>query len=279
MSWVEALFAGILQGATEFLPVSSSGHLVIYAALFGGKSQASLAFTVFLHLATLLSVIIVFYQDILLLIREIFVAIADFIMRRERFNSPERRLLIMVIIGTIPAVIVGLSIKLSGSDSILENIFVVGAMLIITAIFMFSADRFNNGKQTEASASYRSALLVGILQAAAILPGLSRSGSTIFGGLLSGFTKEFAVRFAFILSIPAILGAGLVEFMDVIKSGQLVIEPVSWTIGFIAALISGVLAISFIKILAASNKFYIFGFYCLLVSAFAFLVGFGVIDF
>ena len=278
MSWVEALFSGILQGVTEFLPVSSSGHLVIYATLFGEESQANLAFTVFLHFATLLSVIIVFYQDILLLIREVFIAIADLITRRKRFVSPERRMLLMIIIATIPAALVGVAIKLAAQESVLENIFVVGAMLILNAIFMFSADRFDSGRYNESAAPYKSAVLVGVMQALAILPGLSRSGSTILGGLLSGFTKEFAVRFAFVLSIPAILGAGLLELADVFKTGQLVIEPVSWLVGFVAALISGVLAISFIKMLAVSNKFYIFGFYSLLASVFAFLVGFGIIS-
>ena len=279
MSWVEALFSGILQGVTEFLPVSSSGHLVIYATLLGEEGQANLAFTVFLHLATLLSVIIVFYQDILLLIREVFIAIIDLVTRRNRYVTPERRMLIMIIIATIPAGLVGVLIKLTAKESVLENIFVVGAMLLLNAVFMFSADRFDSGRYNESSAPYKSSLLVGIMQALAVLPGLSRSGSTILGGLVGGFTKEFAVRFAFVLSIPAILGAGLLELSDVFKNGQLTVEPVSWTVGFVAALVSGVMAISFIKLLAASNKFYIFGFYSLLASAFAFLVGFGIISF
>ena len=279
MSWVEALFSGLLQGVTEFLPVSSSGHLVIYATLFGEEGQANLAFTVFLHFATLLSVIVVFYQDILLLIREVFIALADLITRRQRFVSPERRMLLMLIIATIPAAIVGVGIKLAAKESILENIFVVGVMLILNAILMFAADRFDNGRYNESVAPYKASVVVGLMQACAILPGLSRSGSTIFGGLLCGFTKEFAVRFAFVLSIPAILGAGLLELAEVSQSGQLVVEPVSWAVGFVAALLSGILAISFIKMLAVSNKFYIFGFYSLLASAFAFLAGFGVIGF
>jgi len=279
MSWVEALFAGILQGLTEFLPVSSSGHLVIYATLFGADNQASLVFTVFLHFATLLAVIIVYLQDVLLLIREFFIAVADIILRRRRYNTPERRFLIMVIIGTIPAVLVGLLIKATGNESVLENIFVVGVMLIVTALFMFAADRLNNGKYNETTAPYRAALLVGVLQALALLPGLSRSGSTIFGGLLGGFTKEFAVKFAFVLSIPAVLGAGVLEAIDVIKNGNFAVEPVSMSIGFIAALISGIIAITFIRMLAKSNKFYIFGIYTLCASLFAFLVGFGIIGF
>ena len=273
------MFAGILQGMTEFLPVSSSGHLVIYAALFGEESQGNLAFTVFLHFATLLSVFIVYYRDVISLIREFFAAVSDIIKGRPKNNSPERRFLIMVIIGTIPVGVVGILVKLTGSDSVLENVFVVGFMLIVTAVFMFFADRFNSGKYDETNAPYKASLLVGILQAVAILPGLSRSGSTIFGGLLGGFSKEFAVRYAFILSIPAVLGAGLVEFADVIKEGQFYVEPFNMLIGFVAAAISGIIAITFIKMLAKSNKFYMFGIYSLFASACAFLVGFGVIKF
>ena len=279
ISWIEAMFAGILQGLTEFLPVSSSGHLVIYTTLFGEEDQSNLTFTVFLHFATLLSVIIVYYKDLVMLIRELFSAIADIAKGRPKKDTPERRFLNMVIIGTIPIVVAGLLLKLSGKESILENVFLVGVMLIITAIFMFSADRLNKGKYNESNAPYKASLLVGVMQAIALLPGLSRSGSTIFGGLLGGFTKEFAVKFAFVLSIPAVLGAGLMEFADVIKTGQFYIEPVNMLVGFVAAAISGIIAISFIKILAKSNKFYMFGVYCLIASLFAFLVGFDVVGF
>jgi len=275
MDWLQALIAGIIQGVTEFLPISSSGHLVIISSFFGA-GDANLAFTVFLHFATLLSVVIVFYKDVWMLIREFFTALWDILRGKPNFKTPERRFLLMVIIATIPAVLVGVLIKALKLDSILENTFVVASMLIITSVFMFCVDRLNKGKYTEADAPPKTPWIVGALQAVAILPGLSRSGSTIFGGLLGGLQKEFAVRFAFILSIPAILGAGLMELAGVIKSGALGIEPVSLLIGFISAAICGILSIKVIKLLIKSNKFYIFGVYCLLASVFAFLVGFGV---
>jgi len=173
-------------------------------------------------------------------------------------------------------VLAGLLIKLLDLDSVLENIFVAGAMLIVTAAFMFAVDRLK-GVFTEKDAPYRIPLLVGCLQAVAILPGLSRSGSTIFGGVLGGLKKEFAVKFAFILSIPAILGAALLEGYDVVKSGALEVSPVNWLIGFAAAAICGVLAIKFIKLLIKNNKFWVFGIYCLLASGLAFLVGLNVL--
>ena len=277
MNWLQALIEGIIQGVTEFLPVSSSGHLVIFNALSGGSGDANLTFTVFLHLATLLSVIIVFYKDVWVLIREFFTALYDILRGKPNFKTTERKFLVMVIIATVPAVLVGLLIKLLKLDAVLENIFVVAVMLIVTAIFMFLVDKFDKGGYTEENAPYKSSWIVGILQAVAILPGLSRSGSTIFGGLLGGFKKEFAVRFAFILSIPAILGAGLMEAADVIKSGELGISTLNLLTGFVAAMVFGIISIKFIKVVINNNKFYIFGIYCLLASVFAFLVGFGVI--
>ena len=278
MSWFEALIAGIIQGVTEFLPVSSSGHLVIYGVLFGGTEEGSnLGFTVFLHFATLLAVILVYRKDVWLLIRELIGSIVDIFKRKPDFKSPERRYLLMVIIATIPAVLAGGAVKVFEMDVLLENIFIVAVMLIVTAIFMFLVDRFNDGKLKAANAPYSKALLVGILQAIAILPGLSRSGSTIFAGVVGGFKKEFAVRFAFILSIPAILGASVVELNSAMKMGGFGIEPVNYLVGFIAAFLCGVVAIRVIRLLIKSNKFFIFGIYCLCASVFAFLTGFGVI--
>jgi len=278
MDWLQALIAGIIQGVTEFLPVSSSGHLVIYSTLFGEEGDANLAFTVFLHLATLLSVFIMFRKDISMLIREFFAAMGDILKGKFSFKTPERRFLLMVVVGTIPAVVVGVLLKSLKFDDVLENIFVVAVMLIVTSVLMFTVDRLSDkGRYTEKDAPLKSAWIVGFLQAFAILPGLSRSGSTIFGGLLGGLKKEFAIRFAFILSIPVIFGAGLVEGLHVVKEGSLEIDVVGWSLGFVAATISGIIAISVIKLLIKNNKFYIFGIYCLFASVFAFLVGFGVI--
>jgi len=276
MTWPQALLFGAIQGLTEFLPVSSSGHLVIFTALFGEGEGGDLMFTVFLHLATLLSVAVVFRKDLWALVREFFAALGDLLRGKPSFRTPQRRLLLMLLIATIPAVLAGGLVKLLDLDALLENNFVVAAMLLVTAAFMFAMDRLK-GSFTEKDAPYRVPLLVGCLQAVAILPGLSRSGSTIFGGVLGGFQKEFAVRFAFLLSIPAILGAGLVEGVQAVQEGVRIEHPGSWLVGFAAAALCGILAIRFIRLLVKNNKFYIFGIYCLLASAFAFLVGSGVV--
>jgi len=141
---------------------------------------------------------------------------------------------------------------------------------------MFLVDRFDSGKLTRKNTPLSKALGIGIFQAIAILPGLSRSGSTIFAGALLGLKKEFAVRFAFILSIPAILGSALVELRGVAGAG-ITVSPLNWILGFVAAFICGFFSIVFIRVLIKSKKFYIFGIYCLAASAFAFLVGFGII--
>jgi len=277
LSWLESLIAGIIQGLTEFLPISSSGHLVIFNTLFGEGGGGDLAFTVFLHLATLLAVIIIFRKDVWLLLRELVGAIVDILKGKPDFKTEGRRFLLLVIIGTIPAILAGGGIKVLHLDYMLENIFLVAVMLIVTAVFMFLVDRLDTGKLTRKNTPYSRALGIGLFQAAAILPGLSRSGTTIFAGTLLGLKKEFAVKFAFILSIPAILGSALVELRGVAEAGGAAVNPANWILGFIAAFICGFFSIVFIRVLIKSKKFYIFGIYCLAASAFAFLVGFGVI--
>jgi undecaprenyl-diphosphatase len=278
MTLLEALIAGIIQGLTEFLPISSSGHLVIYGELTGEAGDGgNLAFTVFLHFATLLAVILVYRKDVWALIRELVGTLADLSGGKPDMGTPGRRYLLMVIIGTIPAVIAGAGVKVLDLDSMLENIYVVAVMLIVTAVFMFLVDRLKEGEQTAKDAPLKTAWLVGILQGIAILPGLSRSGSTIFGGVLGGLKKEFAVRFAFILSIPAILGAAAVELYGVVKGGEAVTGTGNLIVGFVAAFVCGILAIKVIKVLINSKKFFIFGIYCCCASVFAFLVAFGVI--
>jgi len=277
MSLLQALIAGVIQGLTEFLPVSSSGHLVIYGALFGDAGGSDLAFTVFLHIATLLAVIIIFRKDVWLLIRELIGAVADILKGKPNFKTEGRRFLLLVIIATIPAALLGVGIKVLGLDSALENIFLVAVMLIVTAVFMFLVDRFDSGVYTRKNAPFKTALGIGLFQAIAILPGLSRSGTTIFAGSMFGLKKEFAVKFAFILSIPAILGSAIMEIKDVAGAGGLAAHPLNWVIGFVAAFICGLFSIVFIRVLMKSRKFYVFGIYCLAASAFAFLVGSGVI--
>ena len=273
MGITQALVAGIIQGVTEFIPVSSSGHLVVYRALTGQSGDSALGFTVLLHLATLLSVCVVFYKDIISLVCEFFYCIRDLFIGQCSFKTPPRRFLLMVIVGTIPAAVIGVTVKLLDLDHLLDNIFVTATFFIVTAVFMFSIDKIKEGPHDAATAPFKSSVVVGLLQAVAVVPGLSRSGSTLFGARLSGLNKEFAVKYAFILSIPVILGAGLVEGAGLVRAGLHGVEPLNWAAGFAAAFACGVVSIKFIKYLVRVNKFFIFGVYCLFASAAAFIVG------
>ena len=279
MNWLEALIAGIIQGLTEFLPISSSGHLIVYGELISDSGTGyggNLAFTVFLHFATLLAVVLVYRKDVVGLIRELISVFVDLFHGRVDFSTPGRRYLLLVIIGTIPAVVAGVLIKKYAIESMLENIYVVAVMFLITAILMFNVDSIKEGNLTLMNAPLWAAVPVGLFQAVALLPGLSRSGSTIFGGVAVGFRKEFAVRFAFILSIPAVLGATIVEIRDLPVGVSGGFGSGALFLGFIAAFFCGVGAIKFIRLLIRSRKFWIFGVYCLLASLAAFLTGVGL---
>ena len=269
MTWHQALLAGVLQGLTEFLPISSSGHLLILNALFGGDA-GSLAFTLLLHLATLVSVLIAFHKDVLALVRGLFVFVAAASKGRLDLLDPEHRFVLIAVIATIPAAVVGICIELLGLDSILENIYLAAVMLLVTAAFMFLADKQGKGVYTERNTPYASALLTGVFQACAILPGLSRSGSTIYGGLLGGLDKDFAVRFSFVLSIPTILGPALLKLPSAFKDASFNVNPLSLVIGFVAALICGLVSVKFVRLLIKGGRFYIFGIYCICASALAF---------
>ena len=277
MNWIQSLFAGIIQGLTEFLPVSSSGHLVMYNELMGNYDpEKNLAFSVFLHLGSLVAVLLIFRKDVWMVFKEFFTAIFDICRGKPNFKTPERRLMLMLVIATIPAFIMGGLIQMLGFTAVLDNIYVTGAMLIVTALLMFAIHKISKrrtGGYEQANAPLGCAAFVGLMQAIAIAPGLSRSGSTIFAGMTSGLNKEFAVRFSFLMSIPVILGAAVFDFLGLGEVSIFDFGASTLIIGFVAAFITGIIAIKLIRFLIKSNKFYIFGIYCLLAAAAAFSIG------
>ena len=266
MVWYEALVLGLVQGLTEFLPVSSSGHLVIFSSLLGVEMEGSNAFSVLLHLATFFSVCIMYRKDVWMLIREFFLWIGDICRDRFKVVTPERRMLIMIIYATIPAVVVGLLFKLFGLEEKLSVLPVVGVTQLLTAALMFIVNRFGEGNTDAKNAGFLTSWLVGLAQACALLPGLSRSGSTITAARACGYKKEFAIKFAFLMSLPTILGAAVLEGASLIKDGTFSVEPVSVLIAFVAAFVSGILAIKFMIALLKNNRFYVFSIYCTLVG-------------
>ncbi len=262
MSIFEALIMGLVQGLTEFLPVSSSGHLVIFGEILNLNLEDGNAFSVLLHLATFISVCIIYYKDIVELIKEFFLLIGDIFRGRFDMTRPYRRMLIMIIIATIPAVLAGALFSIFGIDEMLSNLTVVGFMLLITSVLMYVIDKFGDGRYDAKNATFTSSLLVGLAQACALLPGLSRSGSTITASRAAGYKKDFAIKFSFLMSLPAILGAAVLEGAGLIADGGFSVELAPLAVGFIAAAVSGILAIKFLINLLNKNRFYIFSIYC-----------------
>ena len=254
MDWLEALVLGIVQGLTEFLPVSSSGHLELAKALLGDDAVAeeSMMTTVVLHFATALSTIFVFRKDV----GEIFKGLFQF------KNNDEFSYSLKIIISMIPAALVGVFL-----DDIIEGFFekqilLVGFMLFITGLILFLADR---AKKTEKQVTFTHAIIIGIAQAIAILPGISRSGSTIGTSVLLGIDREKAARFSFLMVVPLILGKMAKDILD----GALLEQNVpvmELSIGFIAAFFTGLLACTWMIAIVKRSKLTYFSIYCFIVG-------------
>ena len=253
MGLLEAIILGIVQGLTEFLPVSSSGHIEIAKALLGiSKPEQNLLMTVILHAATALSTIIVFRKDI----KEIIRGLCQF-----KWNK-EFQFAIKVILSMIPAIIVGLLFENEIELLFSGEILLVGCMLIITAFLLFLADKARNTNQ---NVSFFHALIIGVSQAIAILPGISRSGATISTSVLLGIDREKAARFSFLMVVPLILG----KMGKDIISGDILLENTTLMpllTGFTAAFITGLFACKWMIILVKKSNLKYFSFYCFFVG-------------
>lgn len=262
MNIFDAIFQAIIQGLTEFLPVSSSGHLSLYQHFTGNNGEGALLVSVFLHLGTLVAVFIAFRDTIWALIKECYAMAKDILKRRFKFRemNSERRLIFLLILST--AMLLPFYIFKDFFTGISEDgsIFIEGLCFLYTSAILFMADKHSYGRKNPKVITVKDSVTVGLFQGVALLPGVSRSGSTISAGLICGFTKDTAVRYAFILGIPAILGGSFIEAKDAFESG-ISIEPVPLLIGFVVAMIVGLLAIKMVSWLLKSNKFKIFSIY------------------
>lgn len=257
MDLLEAIILGIIQGLTEFLPVSSSGHLELAKALFGDTSvpQESLTFTVVLHAATALSTIVVFRKEI----AEIFRGLFQF-----KWNE-EMQFSLKIILSMIPAVVIGLAFEKELESFFGGKILLVGFMLLVTAVLLLLADK---AKNTNKSVSFKSSVIIGISQAIAMLPGISRSGATISTSVLLGVDRTKAARFSFLMVVPLILG----KVAKDILSGDINFqssEIIPLSAGFIAAFISGLLACTWMIALVKKSKLSYFSLYCAIVGLIA----------
>ena len=257
MNLSEALLLGALQGATEFLPVSSSGHLVLAQNLISGFSQPGILFDVTLHLGTLIAIAIYFWRDLS--------GLLTCCGRRGPAAEVERRLLRLLIAGSIPTAIIGLTFK-HQVERMFESPALVAGMLLVTGTLLFIADRYRPGTRREESLTTSDAILTGIAQGVAIIPGISRSGSTIVALLLRDVSGETAARFSFLLSMPAVGGAALLSLRDAEKlvPGEL---PV-YLAGAGVAMIVGMLAIHLLLGVLRRRRLGWFAVYCWLVGAF-----------
>lgn len=263
MSYLSSIFLGFIQGVAEFLPISSSGHLAIFQNIFGLISGEAddLFFDVLLHLGTLAAVFVAYWGDIKALVLEFLTMLH--LRKLPEGKKPDRlsrRMIAFIIIATLPLVLV-LPIK-DKVEGLYNNTFFIGFALLVTGTLLFVSDRMNHGNKNLKSASILDILLVGVGQAIAVVPGLSRSGTTISAGLARGFDREFAVRFSFLLSIPAVLGANLLSLIDAIQAGiDWSLLPV-YLVGVVSAAVFGYLAIRLLKYISQKGSFGGFSYYC-----------------
>ncbi len=257
MTWFEALILGLVQGLTEYLPVSSSGHLTIGSHLFGISGADNLTFTVTVHVATVLSTLVILWSEIDWLLRGLF---------KCELNA-ETKYVLNIIISMIPVGIVGVFFKDHVEAIFGSGLMVVGFCLLITASLL-TFTYFAKPRQKE-TISWKDALIIGIAQAVAVLPGVSRSGSTIATGILLGNKKESLAQFSFLMVIPPILGEALLDMVGAIKGdnvfGDIGILPLM--VGFFAAFISGCLACKWMINIVKKGKLVYFGIYCAIVGA------------
>lgn len=261
LTYAKAIILGLVQGLGEFLPISSSGHLALLENFFKINESDILLFAVMLHLGTLISVFVVYWKDLIRLIFELGYTIGDIFKGRGlRINSnATRRLGFMIIVATIPTSIIGFALN-DFFEGLYSSIISVGVGLIFTGTILWIAEKMSNGEKRIYEMTFLNAIFIGIMQGVAIAPGVSRSGSTLFGGLMSKIDKEFAVKFAFLISIPSILGSFMLEFPQAVKSGQSIMTgPV--LAGMAVAAVSGFLAIKVMIKIVSGKKLSIFSFY------------------
>ncbi|MEE0742538.1 MAG: undecaprenyl-diphosphate phosphatase [Emergencia sp.] len=275
MGYFEAIILGLVQGLAEFLPISSSGHLALLQDIFGVEGDKVLLFAVLLHLGTLISVFIVYWKDIWELVAELFLTIKDIFTGKglRLAERPVRKLGVMIIVATIPTAVIGLVFN-DFFAGLYTSMVAVGVGFLITGVLMFLAERMSAANRGIEKMNFRNAIFIGVLQGIAIYPGISRSGSTLVGGLTSGLKREFAVKFAFLISIPSILGSVILEAPDAIKAGvdPALLGPIA--AGVIVAAISGFVAIKTMIKIVSNKKLSYFSYYVWVLGIFT--IGYGM---
>ena len=274
MSYFEAVILGLVQGLAEFLPISSSGHLALLQQAFGISEDKVLLFAVLLHVGTLLSVFIVYWKDIWELIVELCLTIRDLCTGRglRLEERPVRKLGVMIIAATIPTAIIGLAFS-DFFDSLYTSVIPIGVGLIITGFLLIFAEKMGEGNRGIRQMNYRNAIFIGLVQGVAICPGISRSGSTLFGSLICNLDRKFAVKFVFLISIPSILGSAVLETPAAIEAGVTAAEIGPILVGMLVAAVSGLIAIKTMIKIVSNKKLSYFSYYVWAVGLFVVLYG------
>ena len=275
MSLLSSILLGVIQGVAEFLPISSSGHLAIAEHLLGmsGASDIPEFFDVLLHLGTLVAVFVAYWDDVRDMVVEFFCGVRD--LARGSTPTPvppARRMILLIIVGTLPLLVV-LPIK-DLVEGLADNMYFVAAALLVTGCLLFASDRVRKGRKTEKSATMVDVLLVGVAQAIATCPGISRSGTTITAGCFRGFDRKFAVRFSFLLSIPAILGANILSLKDAVEAGIIWADVPVYLVGVAVSAVVGYACIRLLKMIADRGKFGAFAYYCWAVGVLTLILTF-----
>ena len=276
MSILSAVIQGIIQGLTEFLPVSSSGHLSLYQHFSGQSGEGSLLFSAVLHMGTLIAVFIVFRERIFQMTRETALILKNIFTGRFSYRSlsANGRGVVMIVLSLLMLLPFYIFRDIFESVSEDSDIIVEGICFIYTAALLFMTDRCDNNHRTMGDITPGNAVTVGLFQGLALLPGISRSGSTIAGGTFCGFDRDTAVEYSFILGIPAILGGCLLEGKKALETGTAMnTDPICTVVGFATSAIVGVLAIRLVKLISKGRKFKIFGVYTLILGVGTIITG------
>lgn len=290
MDLLQAIILGFIQGVAEFLPISSSGHLALAKKIFG-LSDVGLTFDLLLHFGTLVAVFVVYWKDIwklikegVMIIRDVCINISYFFIKvykkkenkyRKIVDTPYRRFVMLVIVSTIPTGIIGLIFKeVFNMDN--PSLLVVGLSLLVTSCLLYMVDELPNGRKRESKVTYKNAVFVGVAQGIATLPGLSRSGTTITAEVFCGFDRSFAVKYSFIMSIPAILGANILDVKDLFSPANSIsgVELVNYLVGTVVAGFVGYVCIKTMLVVIRNKKFKYFSYYCFAVGIIAVIANF-----
>ncbi len=271
MEMYQGIILGILQGLTEFLPVSSSGHLVL-GQIFFGITESQLIFDISLHVGTLLAILVVYFSDIRSILASVFSFLSKALsgkpVKHLFHEDPHLRMVGLILIGSVPTAVIGLFIK-QYEAVLFSSASLVGMMLILTGVILWVSRNYYTAEPLGVGFGIKKAILIGTVQGLAVMPGISRSGSTIAASMMAGLDRQTAARFSFLLSIPAVAGAEFLGLKDIVEQG-LSIDLVT-IYGTIAAFISGLIALKILLRLVHAGRFHLFAPYCWLVGAMAIL--------